>query len=128
MRQTFDDQARARIRAWIESTQTTQTDLAARIGRNQAWMSRYLNGEFGADLETLHRIAQVFGHSLISLLDIPRDPQVESLLDELLALPPDERATLLKFLRLQRVRRSRSGRSGWKRKGRTGAENQSLEK
>jgi predicted transcriptional regulator len=50
---TLDQVARDRIKHWIVSTGVTQTELAARIGRTQAWMSRYLSGEFDADLETL---------------------------------------------------------------------------
>ena len=53
MPQTLDEQARQRIRTWIQLTGVTQKTLGERIGRNQAWMSRYLSGELNADLETL---------------------------------------------------------------------------
>jgi len=65
---TLDQQARERIKTWVASTGVTQTELAKRIGRNQAWMSRYLNGEFAADLATLQQMAETFGFTLIALL------------------------------------------------------------
>lgn len=98
MAQTLDDVARAQIRKWIESTGITQTALAARIGRNQAWMSRYLAAEFGADLDTLHKMAQVFGHSLTSMLDIPKDPEEAAVLTAYRALRPEARNIALNLL------------------------------
>jgi transcriptional regulator with XRE-family HTH domain len=103
--QSLDQQARERIKSWVATTGVTQTDLAARIGRNQAWMSRYLKGDFAADLETLMKIAAAFGFSLVALLDLPRDPHEARLVEEFRALTPRGRASLLDFLTNQRQAR-----------------------
>jgi transcriptional regulator with XRE-family HTH domain len=96
--QTLDQQARERIKSWVESTGVTQTELAERIGRNQAWMSRYLKGEFDADLTTLDRMAATFGFNLSALLNLPSDPFEARLIEEVRALPPKARAILLDLL------------------------------
>jgi transcriptional regulator with XRE-family HTH domain len=96
--QTLDQQARERIRQWIATTGVTQAELGTRIGRNQAWMSRYLKGEFDADLTTLDRMAQMFGFNLSALLNLPSDPFEARLIEEVRALPPKTRATLLDLL------------------------------
>src|SRR4029077_2246017 len=88
---TLDELARGRIKAWISSTGITQVNLGERISKNQAWMSRYLGGEFDADLETLQKMAKVFGHSLSALLDAPTDPEEAKLLDAYRALTPEGR-------------------------------------
>ena len=77
-----------RIKAWIASTGVTQSALAERIGRNQAWMSRYLAGEFAADLETLQKMARAFNHSLAALLESPTDPDEAKLIEAYRALSP----------------------------------------
>lgn len=107
---SVDQQARERIKAWIASTGVTQVELAERIGRNQAWMSRYLNAEFDANFETLQKIAECFGFTLIALLDLPRDPHEARLIEEFRALPPRGRASLLDFLGTLRSARSRKPR------------------
>jgi transcriptional regulator with XRE-family HTH domain len=76
--ETLDEQARKRIKSWLETTGQTQTWLAERIGRNQPWMTRYLRGEFDADLETLQKIAREFGHPLSALLDLPAADPAET--------------------------------------------------
>lgn len=95
---TLDQQARERIKSWVESTGVTQAELAERIGRNQAWMSRYLKGEFDADLTTLERMAATFGFNLSALLNLPSDPFEARLIEEVRALPPKARAMLLELL------------------------------
>ena len=57
---TLDEIARARIREWMRTTGATQVMLAGRIGKTQAWMSRYLSGELDADLESLRGMAAAF--------------------------------------------------------------------
>jgi transcriptional regulator with XRE-family HTH domain len=96
--QTLDQQARERIRSWIQTTGVTQAQLGERIGRTQAWMSRYLKGEFDADLTTLDRMAQMFGFTLVGLLNLPSDPFEARLIEEVRALPPKTRQTLLEML------------------------------
>ena len=95
---TYEQRARDRIKSWIQSTNMTQAQVAVRIGKNQEWMSRYLSAKFDADFETLERLAAVFGHSLIALLDLPRDPQEGRLVEFYRALPPQSRTSLLDFL------------------------------
>ena len=98
MAQTLDDVARNQIRKWILSTGITQVALAARVGRNQAWMSRYLGGAFDADLETLQKIAQVFGHTLTSMLEVPKDPEEAAIVSAYRALRPQARVIALHLL------------------------------
>lgn len=95
----LDDVARARIRAWFKGSGRTQADVAADIGRNQAWMSRYLDGEFDADLDTLQRFAVAFDNSLGGLLGFtPSEIDAEAL-DLIHALRPEARALALSLLR-----------------------------
>jgi transcriptional regulator with XRE-family HTH domain len=91
---SLDDIARKQIRHWIEGTGITQATLADRIGRNQAWMSRYLKGEFDADLTTLDQMARVFNHTVAALLNVPDDPEVAQLVSHYRACRPEARAWL----------------------------------
>jgi transcriptional regulator with XRE-family HTH domain len=93
-----DEVARTRIKLWLRATGTTQTQLADRIEKTQAWMSRYLSGGLNADLESLRGIAEAFGHSLCALLDAPADPVEAQVIDRFRALPPYERETVLRVL------------------------------
>lgn len=96
---TLDDQIRAKIKAWVQTTGISQRLLAERIGRTQSWMSRYLGGEIAADLDTLARIAAVFQHSLSALLETPTDPREATLVELYRGLPADARQALLALLR-----------------------------
>lgn len=109
---TLDEQVRQRIRGWVESTGVTQKELGERIGRNQAWMSRYLSGEMDADLETLQKMAQAFEHTLSALLDTPTDPLEARWLGYYRGFPPALRTSFMTLLdqmarRLARPRRPR---------------------
>jgi transcriptional regulator with XRE-family HTH domain len=95
---TLDEIARARVREWLTATGTTQTALGERIGRTQAWTSRYLLGEFDADLTTLQKIADVFGHSIAALLDVPSDPAEAIFLNYFRAVDAEKRALVLRLL------------------------------
>ena len=95
---SLDQLARTQIKKWIDSTGTTQTEVGARVGRNQSWMSRYLKGEFDADLETLQRITRVFGHELTSALNIPTNPEEAQLITTYRALKPEVRRNVLTLL------------------------------
>jgi len=92
--------ARRRLQTWIDATGITQTTLAIRIGKNQAWMSRYLAGDAGADIDTLAALAHVFGHSVSALIDTAVDPQDQLILDLYHALPEDGRPVAEAVLRL----------------------------
>ncbi len=112
MPQTLDQVARDRIKAWIASTGVTQTELAERVGKNQAWMSRYLSGEFDADLETLQKMARTFGHSLSALLDTPADPVEARWMEYYRALPVTARTIAMNLLEnWSRPRGRKGGRS-----------------
>jgi transcriptional regulator with XRE-family HTH domain len=108
--QSLDQQARERIRSWISTTGVTQAQLGERIGRTQAWMSRYLKGEFDADLTTLDRMAQTFGFSIAGLLNLPSDPFEARLIEEVRALPPKTRQTVLELLTSLRQTQQRKRR------------------
>jgi transcriptional regulator with XRE-family HTH domain len=108
---TLDQIARERIRTWIQSTGVTQTALAPLIRKEQAWISRYLSGELGADLETLAAFGRVFGHSLTALFDAPADPGEARVIALYRALPETSRPLLIQLLedwtRQKRGRRNR---------------------
>jgi transcriptional regulator with XRE-family HTH domain len=110
-RPTLDALARARINAWIHSMGTTQQKLGEAIGRNQAWMSRYLSGGIDADLDTLEKIAHAFGHHISALLTTPTDPEERQVIDAYRAVPAEDRAlairVLQKFARPRRPPRKR---------------------
>ena len=95
---SYEQRARDRIKGWIQATKMTQAELGERIGKNQAWMSRYLSAEFDADFETLERMATVFGHTLHALLDLPHDPYEARLLEHVRKMSPTSRENLLMFL------------------------------
>jgi transcriptional regulator with XRE-family HTH domain len=95
----IDEIARQQIRQWLRSTGTTQVSFAQQIDRNQEWVSRYLNGNFDADLPTLQRMAAVFGHNLATLFgSLPSDPDEGSLLRMFRGLRPEGRKALLTVL------------------------------
>ena len=88
---TLDQQARQRILTWIRTTGMRQAELAERVGKTQAWLSRYLSGQLDADLRTLDLLARQFGHSLVALLDLPAEPKEAKLIEMYRALPADAR-------------------------------------
>jgi transcriptional regulator with XRE-family HTH domain len=98
MAASYEQRARERIKRWIQTTGMTQLELAERIGRNQEWVSRYLSGKINADMQTLDQMAVVFGHHLIALLDLPKDPDDARLIELFRSLPPAARTSLLDFL------------------------------
>jgi transcriptional regulator with XRE-family HTH domain len=95
---TLDQRARHRIRQWIETTGVSQAQLSAQVGKTQGWMSRYLHEEFDADLETLQKMAQVFGHSIISLLDTPSDPDEARFIELFRCISPATRDAIVLLL------------------------------
>lgn len=118
----LDDLARQRVNEWLVSTGTTQVQLGQKIGRNQAWMSRYLDEDpmadriETADLDTLALIAKAFGHSLFHLLDVPSDP-VEAEVSEIYrALRPEARPIVLASMKLMKLP-ARRGRTRARKAG-----------
>lgn len=97
-RPSLDAQARARINAWIASHTITQEKLGQMIGRNQAWMSRYLSGKIEADLTTLEKIAQAFGHEISALLTTSSNPEERQVIEAYRALSVEDRAFALRVL------------------------------
>ena len=96
--QSLDAQARAQIAHWIKSTGTSQAALSLKIGRSQVWVSRYLRGEFNADLTTLAAIAHEFGHTLSALLSLPSDPTEAAILKMFRACRPQSRRAAVHIL------------------------------
>lgn len=94
-----DDNARKRVTQWLAGSKMTQTALAETIGRNQAWMSRYLDAEFDTDLDTLERMAKAFGHTLFELLDTPQNQIEFEVIERWRALRPSGRKIVLDVLR-----------------------------
>jgi transcriptional regulator with XRE-family HTH domain len=95
---SLDQLARLQIKRWMDSTGIKQGELALRVGKNQSWMSRYLSEEFDADLEILHKMAGVFGHTLVQLLEMPGDPEERTLIAGYRALRPKARKILLQLV------------------------------
>lgn len=95
-----DRAARRQIHDWMRSTGITQRQVAQRIGKQQAWLSRYLAGHRDADLDTLEKLAAVFGHPLSALLIPPAaiDPVEARLLHLYRALTPRGRRIALQLL------------------------------
>ena len=75
-------------------------------------MSRYLKGDIDADLATLQKLAELFGHSITALLATPTDPEEAQLIALYRAQSPDGRAIVLSLLnywsRLGRAREPKS--------------------
>jgi hypothetical protein len=95
----LDARARARIKQWLSTTRTTQVSLSRHINRTQAWTSRYLSGEFNADLATLDRMARCFGHTVAALFDVPTDPDEAILLAGYRSLSLKARAAMVALMR-----------------------------
>lgn len=95
----LDDVARDRLRLWLGASEKTQASLATEIGRNQAWMTRYLDGQFDADLDTLQRIAVAFENTLACLLSLPGETMDAEVLELFHALRPKGRDLALELLR-----------------------------
>lgn len=90
---TLDQRARAKIHQWIAASGMTQAEIAIRIGRTPGWLSRYLNADFDADLETLRAFAAAFELPFGALFDEPGDDPAEGrLIEHWRALPPESRA------------------------------------
>lgn len=62
-------------------------------------MSRYLDGEFDADLDTLHRIAAAFDHPVTALLDATTSAHESEAIELMRALRPASRELALQLLR-----------------------------
>lgn len=96
---TLQDRARKRLIQWMDANpKITQTEIGRSIGHNQAWVSKYRLGTMNADIDDLDGMAQVFGHSLLELLDLRPDPTEQKLLDAFRALPPAHRAVAISAL------------------------------
>ena len=81
-------------------TGVTQDQLALRLEKTQPWVSRYLGGDVDADLETLQRMAGLFGHGLHALLDLPQNPDEQFILERYRALPEPARTALRQLLEI----------------------------
>lgn len=90
---------RRTIGRWMAARGVTKTALGAAADRNQPWVTRYLDGEFGADVETLAKIAAFFGEPVSALFDAQPDPEVDELLQRFRATTRPRRALVLELLR-----------------------------
>jgi transcriptional regulator with XRE-family HTH domain len=79
----LDDQVRARIAKWLRA-QMTQAEFGRRIGRNDSWVTRYLDENHDADLDTIKKMAEACGHTLYAVLD---------------AVPPDDEGEVIELYR-----------------------------
>jgi transcriptional regulator with XRE-family HTH domain len=96
----LDDVARARIKAWAKGAGMTQRAVAEQIGKNDPWLSRFLDGTNDTDLDTLQQLAAVFGRTLWELLDVPTgDPQETELIERFRSTRDESRPALLVVVR-----------------------------
>jgi transcriptional regulator with XRE-family HTH domain len=104
-----DDIAREKIKNWLNASGVAQSVFAKRIGKHQSWVSRYLAGRQNADMVTVQRMAEQFGHTLQSVLDLPGDLAEASLLEDYRALSPGLRENVRRLFRgiLEQQRQSR---------------------
>ena len=108
---TLDQRARARIHQWIAGSGATQADVAVRIGRTPGWLSRYLNADFDADLETLRAFTAAFNQPFGALFDEPGDNPAETqLVEHWRSLPPESRVMLSKLAEMWARPQRRKGR------------------
>jgi transcriptional regulator with XRE-family HTH domain len=84
---------------WIAGRGMTRTEFGEGVGRNQSWASRYLDGEFSADLDTLARAAALFAQPIAALFETPIDPDEAELITRWRGLPAERRALILALLR-----------------------------
>ncbi len=95
----LQDLARRRFVAWLEANpQITQGKIAAAVGMSQTWVSQFKSGDQDADLDQLAAIAEVFGHTLMELIDLRPDPKERALLDVYRSLRPEARDLAVKML------------------------------
>jgi transcriptional regulator with XRE-family HTH domain len=109
---SMDDHARATIKRWMHGTGATQATLAQRIGKTPGWVSRYLLGDYNADLETLRAIAEAFGHPFCGLFDevTSTDAAATRLVSAWRALPSEARTMVIDVVDLwARPYRSKRG-------------------
>ena len=98
--------ARERIKRWVADAGLRQQTFGRRIGKGQVWVSRYLRGQVDADLETLQRMAALFGVSLAELLyepDVSQHPLLSKLHEALLVTPRHVQAAILEMLAAYRA-------------------------
>jgi len=90
---------RSVIRRWMATYDTSQEDLAARIGQSQVWVSRYLAGKRRCDLNTLAAIATAFGRDLAALLTLPANPKERDLVRMFHAVDKKGQTAVIELLR-----------------------------
>jgi transcriptional regulator with XRE-family HTH domain len=97
----LDDQARERIKKWLKTSGMSQVTFAERIGWSQPTVSQYLHGDHGTDMDTLARIARIFGRrfaDLFSESEPPTDPPATELVTMWNALPSEEARAAVKTM------------------------------
>lgn len=114
--------AREQIRQWMIGADLTQEDIAAYLRSRgwtsirQTWVSRYLLGKVGADLNVLAAIADMFGHTIGTMFDLPPHPIEREILSLGRAMTEEACALWIRvgreMTRERRVRRSPKKRGG----------------
>lgn len=61
---TLDELLRREVKQWLAESGMKHTHFARRIGRTPVWVARYLGGQRDANLDTLEKIARIFGRDL----------------------------------------------------------------
>jgi hypothetical protein len=99
-----------RVRKWVHQHTRERGErarLAAHLRRQRAWVTRYINGQVDADLDTTAAIAEYFSipiETLFAPSPIPRAPRITNEHDELLevwrSVPASDRPVLLDIIDL----------------------------
>lgn len=108
---SLDEQARGRLSQWRKARGLTQAAMAEQIGRNAVWISRYFDGAYDADLDTLSKMAGTLGYTLFELLDLHERPEEQVLINDFRALGPADQSLLARLL-ASWVKRSDEGPPG----------------
>jgi transcriptional regulator with XRE-family HTH domain len=94
----YEDKARQRLGQLLRSRKLKQEPLAQAVGHSQSWMSNYLQGTQGADLDELAKMVAVFDLPLTALFDEWSSPQETDVLALFRALPPHRQKMLLELV------------------------------
>ncbi|MCL6581781.1 MAG: helix-turn-helix domain-containing protein [Firmicutes bacterium] len=107
-----------RLRALLDEREMSQADLARALHCGKSTVSQYISGARTPDVETLRRMAELFGVSLDYLLgrtelrwpSLIKEPEVEVLVARAQDLTPEERRHVLDYIEYLRFRREREAR------------------
>lgn len=99
-RPTLQNIARAHVRRLIDGHRVPMAAVSEAIGQKPNWVSRYLSGQFDADLDQLAAIAEFFKIRFSDLLNVPPPTVDDGELWQLYgALPAEKQAVVLQVVR-----------------------------